>query len=135
MGTIGDRLRAVRPTIFLGVPRVWEKIAEKLQAIGKSVTGAKKKVATFAKRKGLAHQRAMQLGGSGKRPFLHGLADKLVLSKIKEKLGLDQCRFGLTGAAPISTETLEYFGSLGIQGMVLCYNSPFTSSLIFIFPL
>lgn len=32
-GTIGDRLRAVRPTMFLGVPRVWEKIAEKMKAM------------------------------------------------------------------------------------------------------
>ena len=30
-GTLGDRLRAVRPTMFLGVPRVWEKIAEKIK--------------------------------------------------------------------------------------------------------
>jgi len=33
-GTLGDRLRAVKPTVFLGVPRVWEKIAEKVKAIG-----------------------------------------------------------------------------------------------------
>jgi len=34
VGAIGDRLRAVRPTLFLGVPRVWEKVAEKVKAIG-----------------------------------------------------------------------------------------------------
>ena len=31
VGTIGDRLKAVKPTMFLGVPRVWEKIAEKMK--------------------------------------------------------------------------------------------------------
>jgi long-chain-fatty-acid--CoA ligase ACSBG len=34
---------------------------------------------------------------------------------VKLNLGLDQCKFGFTGAAPIQTQTLEYFGSLGIQ--------------------
>ena len=35
--------------------------------------------------------------------------------KIKEKLGLEYCKFAFTGAAPISKETLSYFGALGIQ--------------------
>ena len=33
-GSVGDRLRAVRPTLFLGVPRVWEKVAEKIKKLG-----------------------------------------------------------------------------------------------------
>jgi long-chain-fatty-acid--CoA ligase ACSBG len=41
-GSIGNTLRDVQPTVFLGVPRVWEKIQEKLLEIGASVTGAKK---------------------------------------------------------------------------------------------
>ena len=32
-----------------------------------------------------------------------------------DSVGLDACKFGFTGAAPIMTETLEYFGQLGIQ--------------------
>ena len=46
---------------------------------------------------------------------MYGLADKIVLSAVKQNLGLDACKFGFTGAAPIMTETLEYFGQLGIQ--------------------
>jgi len=37
------------------------------------------------------------------------------LGKIKQQLGLDQCVFGFTGAAPIRVDTLEYFGALGLQ--------------------
>merc|ERR1719386_680032 len=48
-GTIKDRLCAARPTLFLGVPLVWEKIADKIRAIGASTTGAKKAVADSAK--------------------------------------------------------------------------------------
>ena len=88
VGSIGDRLRTVKPTMFLGVPRVWEKISEKMKAIGATTTGLKKKIATWAKGKGLAYQNNMQLGGSGSKPWCYGLADTLVLSKVKKHLGL-----------------------------------------------
>mmetsp|Transcript_34213 Transcript_34213/g.84131 ORF Transcript_34213/g.84131 Transcript_34213/m.84131 type:complete len:769 (-) Transcript_34213:214-2520(-) len=114
-GTLGDRLRTIRPTVFLGVPRVWEKVAEKMKAVGKSTTGLKKKIATWAKAKGLEHSKNCLMGGSGAVPPMYGLADKLVLSKVKAVLGLDKCKFGFTGAAPITEDTLEYFGSLGIN--------------------
>jgi len=114
-GTVKDRLCAAQPTIFLGVPLVWEKIADKIRAIGASVTGAKKHIATWAKGLALQHSKNCLLGGDGSYPFGYTLADKLVLSKIKANLGLDQCIFGFTGAAPIRVDTLEYFGSLGLQ--------------------
>ena len=44
-----DTLKEVRPTAFLGVPRVWEKIHEKLRSVSASVTGMKKKIAIWAK--------------------------------------------------------------------------------------
>lgn len=68
----------------------------------------------WCKRTLLAHQKNCQLGGSGKKYFGHALANK-VLGKVKVALGLDKCKFAFTGAAPISFETLKYFGSLGIQ--------------------
>jgi len=115
ISTIVDRFKAVRPTIFLGVPRVWEKIAEKLQAIGRKTKGVLKMISTKAKSLGLAHAKNCELGGTGEKPAGYGIANALVLSKIKEKLGLNKMKFGFTGAAPISKETLSYFGSLGIQ--------------------
>ena len=114
-GTVGNRLRAVKPTIFLGVPRVWEKIALKIKAIGAQTKGVKRIIASWCKGKGLEHATNCQLGGSGEYPPFYKIADKLVLSKIKAKLGLQCCKFAFTGAAPISTETLSYFGALGIQ--------------------
>jgi long-chain-fatty-acid--CoA ligase ACSBG len=119
-GTIAHRLTYVKPTCFLGVPRVWEKIAEKLKAKGKETTGLKKTIVTWAK--GLALQRAegMQLSqspdNSGKPvpiPFMMGVAD-ILLKKIKQALGLEFTKLSITGAAPITVETLEYFGQLGI---------------------
>jgi long-chain-fatty-acid--CoA ligase ACSBG len=116
-GTLGDRLRAVRPTLFLGVPRVWEKIQEKMMATvaANPPTGAKLKLIRWAKGLGLEHQNNCQLGGSGNYGAGYALADKLVLSTVKVKLGLDACKFCFTGAAPIKTETLQFYGALGIQ--------------------
>lgn len=115
VGTIGERLRCIRPTMFLGVPRVWEKIAEKMQAMGAKTKGLKKKLAGWAKAKGLEYGINCQIGGSGKKPKNYGRAEKIVLKKIKAALGLSECKFGFTGAAPISKDTLSYFGSLGIR--------------------
>jgi len=113
--TIGDRLRCVKPTIFLGVPRVWEKIADKVKKIGAQVTGIKKKISTFAKGKGLEHAYNCQLGGNGRYPRWYGVAKDKVFDAVKAKLGLAECKFAFTGAAPITTETLEYWGQLGLQ--------------------
>jgi len=115
-GTLGARLGAVEPTLFLGVPRVWEKIMEKLLAVGAKTKGLKKKLSTAAKKRGLQKSLNNQLGGSGKEPswgFL-GIYKKL-LGLIKGKLGLAKCKFALAGAAPMTLEALKYFGSLDIN--------------------
>jgi len=46
-GSLGNTLKEVRPTIFFGVPRVWEKIYDKMQEVAKSTTGIKKTVSTW----------------------------------------------------------------------------------------
>jgi len=50
------------------VPRVWEKIAEKMKKIGKKTVGIKRKLADWAKAKGMAHQIAMQLPKKAEKP-------------------------------------------------------------------
>jgi len=113
--TLGKRLAAVKPTLFLGVPRVWEKIQEKMQAMvaANPPTGIALSVAKTGK-KGLAHQKNCQMGGSGEKECCHCLAEK-VGATVRGKLGLECCNFAFTGAAPIKKETQEYFGALGIN--------------------
>lgn len=52
-GSLVNTLKEVRPTSFLGVPRVWEKIEEKMKTLGLRTTGLKKIIANWAKRIGL----------------------------------------------------------------------------------
>ncbi len=109
---LGDNLREVRPTLFLGVPRVWEKIQAKIVATGAQNPPLKKKIATWARKQGLTGGYAHQAGKPN--PLLYPLADKLVFSKVRERLGFDRCRMFFSSAAPIAEDTLEFFMSLGI---------------------
>jgi long-chain-fatty-acid--CoA ligase ACSBG len=113
-GSLTVTMREVRPTIFFGVPRVWEKIQEKLVQMGRATTGVKKSISTWAKNNGTENTKRAQYGAAGGHPWSFGCANALVLSKIKEALGLDQVKANFTAAAPIAPETLWYFGCLNI---------------------
>merc|ERR1719160_505575 len=82
-GSLKDRLQSARPTLFLGVPLVWEKIADKIRAIGAANTGLKKSIATWAKSKALIKAQQGQLGGTGEVPWGTAVSGK-ILFKIKE---------------------------------------------------
>lgn len=112
---IAAALPDARPTIFFGVPRVWQKIKGGVEAKLSAETGAKRAIATWAVATGIAAAKA-DLAGTGRGPLLsfrHRIAEKLLLAKLRAALGLDELRVASSGAAPIPPETLEFFLGLG----------------------
>ena len=114
---IAAALPDVRPTIWGAVPRVWEKLKAaiefsaanepddtKRQGLQWGLAVAAKKAAALAAAEPVPDDMAAEWAQ----------ADELVLSKVREKLGLDQIRWAVSGAAPIPKETLAFFGGLGV---------------------
>ncbi|XP_068276541.1 long-chain-fatty-acid--CoA ligase ACSBG2 isoform X2 [Nyctibius grandis] len=137
-GTLVDTLREVRPTAFLGVPRVWEKMEERMKSIGAKSSALRRKVASWAKGVGL-QTNLKRMNGCSDVPVNFHLASHLVYKKVRKAIGLDRCTKCYTGAAPITRETLEFFLSLNIPVLELYGMSessgPHTISLPHMFKL
>ncbi len=87
--TFAENLRDGAPTLFLGVPRIWTKFQEKI----------------------LAQIPAERLNLLLRVPIV----SRLLRRKIRAALGLQNCRYGLSGAAPITPELLAWYDRLGIE--------------------
>lgn len=114
---IAAALPDTRPTVFFGVPRVWQKIKAGIEAkLAEESSPVKRNLAGWAIGVGLASAKK-DLAGEGRGIALsaqHAVADALVLSKLRHALGLEQVKFAGSGAAAIPAEVLEYFLGLGI---------------------
>nr|XP_012803447.2 long-chain-fatty-acid--CoA ligase ACSBG2 [Jaculus jaculus] len=112
-GTLVSTLQEVKPTTFLGVPRIWEKMQDTIkQSVAKS-SSLRKKAFSWAKIVGLKVNTKRMLGKSD-IPINYRMAKALVFSKVRSSLGLDHCHSFLSAVAPLSQETSEFFLSLDI---------------------
>ncbi|KAK9304861.1 hypothetical protein QLX08_003926 [Tetragonisca angustula] len=86
-GTLINTMLVVRPTVFVGVPRVWEKIYDKMKEIASNNGFIKTWIASWAKSHGLYYN----------------------MNKMN-----DRCNYCITAAAPLNNEIKEYFLSIDI---------------------
>ncbi len=107
----------VRPTIWGAVPRVWEKFKAAIEFSVANESDPTTKAALqwaldTARRKAEARLREEPLDPALAEEWAR--ADAAVLSKLRAKLGLDQVKWAMSGAAPVPPETLGFFFGLGI---------------------
>jgi long-chain acyl-CoA synthetase len=129
--TVAQNLLEIRPTVMVGVPRVFEKIYARV--VDKVLAGSalKRKIFFWALKVGKTYG-AKKLAGepiSGALRFKRNLAHKLVFHKIIEKTG-GRIRFFVSGAAPLSKDIAEFFYGLGLivlEGYGLTETSPVLS--------
>ena len=113
---IKDNLLEVRPTFMAGVPRIFEKFyAAVSHALGEG-SPVKRALVKWALRVGRAFRQAERAGtriGAWLR-LQHRLADRLVFARLRKRLGLERCRFLLSGGAPLAPEIAEFFHATGL---------------------
>ena len=114
---IAAALPDARPTVWGAVPRVWEKLRAGIEfMIDHETDEVRRQALQWAM--SVAARRAAALASGESIPddlateWAH--ADELVLSKLRERLGFDELRWAVSGAAPIPKETLAFFVGIGI---------------------
>jgi long-chain acyl-CoA synthetase len=112
-----EYVREARPTLFFGVPRVWEKVRAGITAkLAAEENGRKRKIAQRAVDTGLEVVRRRQRGEPvplGLRTR-HAVLERLVLAKVREAIGLDRCTFASSAASPLAVDVAEFFAALGL---------------------
>ncbi|NTV26921.1 MAG: long-chain fatty acid--CoA ligase, partial [Chlorobiaceae bacterium] len=127
--TISLNISEARPTIIFTVPRLFDRMKTSILKSVTSEGGVKQKIFFWALRTGEKYHR-QQLGGkvSAVVSMQHGLAEKLVYSKIRKKFG-GRLRYFVSGGAALPQKTGEFFQSVGItilEGFGLTETSPVT---------
>ena len=117
-------MREVRPTVFVGVPRVYEKIRQAVEQKA-SVSPIKKRILAWALRVGARHGDTVYAGGQPSS-LAWKLARKLLYGKVREAFG-GRVNIFVCGGAPLGIDTAKWFASAGIavwEGYGLTETSP-----------
>jgi long-chain acyl-CoA synthetase len=127
-----EYVREARPTLFFGVPRVWEKVRAGINAkLAAEENERRRKLAQGAVATGLDVVRRRQAG----RPVplglrvRHKLLDALVLAKIRKAIGLDRCTYASSAASPLAVDVAEFFAAIGLP-LVEVYGMTETSAVV-----
>ncbi len=115
--TLAADLGATRPGFFPAAPRVYEKMKAKIEGKVAGAPPVRQKLFAWAMNTGRATIPFRSTGkplpiGLGMK---YGIADKLVLSKLRGALGFDRANVLLSGSAPLSLEVQEFFLGMGLD--------------------
>ncbi len=123
--TIGDNLKEIRPHIFTAVPRLLEKVFEKIQAGGLANKGAKRILFKMTVKMALRWEPDQK---NGKWYHMRlALLDKIVASKIRKKAGIDRTIAVASGSAALNPKLARFFNGIGVplvEGYGLTETSP-----------
>jgi long-chain acyl-CoA synthetase len=114
---VAAALPDVRPTTWGAVPRVWEKLKAAIEFAAANEPDEMKRQALQWGLAVAAKKAAARAAGTAVPDDVAAewaTADELVLSKLRAKLGLDELRWAVSGAAPVPKETLAFFAGIGI---------------------
>jgi len=131
MLTVPENLLEVKPTVTCAVPRFFEKMYARIQSEIETKGGLSKRIFYWAVQVGkksnqFKHEKRPMPTGLA---IQHFLADKLVYSKIYQKMG-GKLRCFISGGAPLAKDLAEFFYSIGIlilEGYGLTETSPVIS--------
>ncbi|MBS4071310.1 MAG: long-chain fatty acid--CoA ligase [Algoriphagus sp.] len=130
MDKIGENLKEVQPHVFNTVPRLLEKVYDKIVAKGYELTGVKKKLFFWALDLGLKYEPSTEMGGW--YDFQLKLANKLIFSKWREALGGNIMQIN-SGASALQPRLARVFWAAGIrvcEGYGLTETSPVVTASI-----
>ncbi len=115
--TVPENIRELTPTIFIAVPRIWEKFYSAIQLQVKDATRFGKWVYRVAEK--IGHRASAYKIRHEQVPMplqaLFWVVQKTVLSNILRMMGLDRLRWAGTGAAPISPDLIGWYLAMGID--------------------
>lgn len=115
-----DTLLYVRPQIFFGTPRIYEKIKNRVKVSLENASYIKKRMVKYLRNEGTKYiDYKLNLNNQASYPLMYPLVSNTLFNSIKKALGLDECNLYISGSASIHTKTLEFYKSLGI----IIYNS------------
>lgn len=114
---VSTELGEVQPTLLLSVPRLWEKMMEGVQSKVRNATGLKKKMVEWGLTVGARVAEAKYAGrfASPADMAQYPIADRLVLSKVRQALGLGKAKKTASGAAALAPYVSKWFRCLGIE--------------------
>jgi len=112
--TVQEDLREVAPTMFLGVPRIWEKLHAAINIKLQEAGGLRRRLAerAFAACAPLAERARAQWTLADR--LRYALSYWLVLRALQNFIGLRAAQVALTGAAPIPPDVVRFFRVLGV---------------------